>query len=177
MQNLLFVDIETTGLSPEDDKILEIALVATCHELVEIDSYSAVIKPQRQQPAKMNAFVTEMHTKSGLIAELDTGLTKFQAMQGAIDFIQRHGFDRPVIAGNSVHFDKEFIRIKMPELNAKLHYRLMDVSGLASVLWHLYGYEYKHTSEAKHRALDDCRASIAQLKEMKQLFVLEHLKK
>src|SRR5690606_25780448 len=128
---LVWVDCEMTGLDFENDALVEVACVITDSELNPLDDgITVVIKPPAQALENMNSFVTNMHTESGLINELDYGITLEEAQDQLLSYVKRHvaeKFSAP-LAGSSVYVDRRFINRDLPELDAYLHYRLIDVS-------------------------------------------------
>lgn len=166
--DLLWLDMEMTGLEPTTDKPLEIALIATDWDFKEIATLDSGIG----QPAEVitplldaNPFYKKFPANKKALLKLcghspDIAVVERQVM----DFVKAH-FDttRPVLlAGNSIHQDRRFIRAHMPFFEQQLHYRMLDVSAWKMVFEGKFQKEFKK-SEA-HRALDDIRESIEELK-------------
>ena len=164
---LLWIDLEMTGLDPDKDKICEVAAIATDMELNQIATYEAVIKvDEKLMQDRMVGEFWEKNSKSrdALIAQNQTGKPVEEVERELLDFLnQNFSTKHPVyLAGNSVHQDRKFIEREMPELNKKLHYRMLDVSA-----WKIYFENAlnKHfTKPENHRALDDINGSIEELK-------------
>ncbi|MBR3253784.1 oligoribonuclease [Candidatus Saccharibacteria bacterium] len=162
---LLWVDLEMTGLEPEKDSILEVAAIATDMQLNEIARYEAVIKvPEKLMKERMVGDFWEKNAESrdALIAQNENGQPVAKVEEELLKFLDEH-FGREVyLAGNSIHQDRKFIEREMPELNKRLHYRMLDVSA-----WKIY-FEHalnkKFTKPENHRALDDIEGSIGELK-------------
>ena len=164
---LLWVDLEMTGLDPEQDKICEVAAIATDMELNQIATYEAVVKVDDQ--LMRNRMVGEFWEKNSasrdaLIAQNASGKPIAEVEQELLAFVnQNFSSKRPVyLAGNSIHQDRKFIEREMPELNKRLHYRMLDVSA-----WKIYfenALNKKFTKPENHRALDDINGSIEELK-------------
>lgn len=170
-QKLLWLDIETTGLRPEIDPMLEIAVVVTDHDLNVLDERSAILAPSingRRLTAGMmeplmGASVKAMHTKSGLLEKVESGADKAQVESEICDLVASHFGSRwAMLAGSSVHFDHSFLRVQMPVLDRLCHYRHFDVSVLqrAFEMWAPERRVDPGSTEAVHRALDDIRWSI-----------------
>ena len=164
---LLWIDLEMTGLDPDKDKICEVAAIATDMELNQIATYEAVIKvDEKLMQDRMVGEFWEKNSKSrdALIAQNQTGKPVEEVERELLDFLaQNFSTNHPIyLAGNSVHQDRKFIEREMPELNKKLHYRMLDVSA-----WKIYfenALNKKFTKPENHRALDDINGSIEELK-------------
>ena len=163
---LLWVDLEMTGLSPVHDRILEVAAIITDWDLEEKATYTGVVKVSDEIIAKR--MVGEFWEKNkasydGLVAQNATGKPAAKIEKELLDFVQENCGDAVVyLAGNSSHQDQKFIEREWPELNARLHYRQLDVSA-----WKVYfenALGQKFLKPENHRALDDIRGSIEELK-------------
>jgi oligoribonuclease len=163
--SLLWVDLEMTGLSPEKDRILEVAAIATDWDFEEFETYTAVVKvSEKLMRERMVGEFWEKNKASydALIEQNASGLPAKQVEAELLDFVARNFGEEVYLAGNSIHQDRKFIEREWPELNAKLHYRMLDVSA-----WKIYFENAMHRKFAKpenHRALDDIRGSIEELK-------------
>ncbi|MBQ7040648.1 oligoribonuclease [Candidatus Saccharibacteria bacterium] len=173
---LLWIDLEMTGLVPGKDKILEVAAIATDWDLNEIDSLTAVVKVDEKiiKDRMVGEFWEQNKAaKDGLIAQNKTGQSRKAVEQSLLDFIDQN-FEKQsiktdpkckgkiILAGNSIHQDRKFIDLEFKELSKKLHYRMLDVSA-----WKVYFEGAKHQKFLKkeaHRALDDIKGSIEELK-------------
>ena len=162
---LLWVDLEMTGLEPDKDKILEVAAIATDMQLNEIATYEAVVKVDEDlMKSRMVGDFWEKNSKSrdALIAQNRDGKSAKEVEKELIDFIDKYFGETIYLAGNSIHQDRKFIEREMPELNKRLHYRMLDVSA-----WKIYfenALGKKFTKPENHRALDDINGSIEELK-------------
>lgn len=164
---LLWIDLEMTGLDPEQDKICEVAAIATDMELNQVTTYEAVVKVDDQlMRNRMVGEFWEKNSKSrdALIAQNASGKPIAEVEQELLAFVnQNFSSKHPVyLAGNSIHQDRKFIEREMPELNKRLHYRMLDVSA-----WKIYfenALNKKFTKPENHRALDDINGSIEELK-------------
>ncbi len=163
--SLLWVDLEMTGLSPEKDRILEVAAIATDWDFEEFGTYTAVVKvSEKLMRERMVGEFWEKNKASydALFEQNVSGESAKQVEKELLDFVAQNFGDEVYLAGNSIHQDRKFIEREWPELNEKLHYRMLDVSA-----WKLYFENALHRKFAKpenHRALDDIRGSIEELK-------------
>lgn len=163
--SLLWIDLEMTGLSPEDDRILEVAAIATDWEFNELDTLTAVVKVDEDLMKKrMVGEFWEKNKESydALVAQNEKGLPAEKVEKLLLDFVDKNFGETVYLAGNSIHQDQKFIEREWPKLNARLHYRQLDVSA-----WKIYFENALHRKFAKpdnHRALDDIRGSIEELK-------------
>lgn len=177
---LVWCDLETTGLDERKGigEILEYAVVLTDIELKEIDAVEGVITHDMNWINDiMNDYVMEMHTKNGLLQEILEASSKSgdlfgrtaiaQAEKMLVGWLLRHKTEDTifVIAGSSVSFDRRWLKAHMPEFEAMLHYRQLDVSVYKVGFPEIFGTA---TSEA-HRAMADIRASIQQQKFMRRI--------
>jgi len=166
---IVWVDCEMTGLDLGSDALVEIACVVTDAELNELDSgVSVVIRPPDAPFAAMPQVVRDMHTASGLITEIPNGITLSDAEQLVLDYIKSHVPEarKAQLAGSSVYVDRGFLSRDMPELDAWLHYRLIDVSSIKELVrrWYPRVYFASPQKRGNHRALADARESIAELR-------------
>lgn len=164
---LVWIDLEMTGLNPELDVILEVAVIITGPDLEPIDQYEAVIHQPDSTLLTMSAFVRDMHTKNGLLDRVRASKTSLdEATDAALALIKKHCAEgEGTLAGNSIHQDRRFLRKHMPELDAWLHYRQVDVSSLKILTKAWYPDLPKFGKEDKdHTALADIKQSIAELK-------------
>lgn len=160
---LLWVDLEMTGLNPETDRILELAAIVTDFNFNELDKYEAVIFQPPQVLAGMNEWARSTHTASGLLDRIKVAPNEQQIINQFVDFIKRNFGNEPaILAGNSIHQDRRFIRKWWPQVDALLHYRMVDVSSYKIIMQNKYNKEF--AKQETHRALDDIEESIAELK-------------
>lgn len=183
MSTLIFLDIESTGLDPyaKGALVLEIGLLAVSEpDFTEIDSYATPVQwmPQQLEAAGMDPFVVDMHTKSGLLAEIQAnpmalrgagGLpTLGQAQIEARAFVNRHlknvqvderGRPELVLCGANPDFDRRWMQVFLPDLAAKFHYRSFDINSLWMLNRWLLGGPRAKFGQA-HRTLADCREAV-----------------
>lgn len=162
---LLWADLEMTGLDPAKDKICEIAVIATDMELNPVANYEAVVKvDDKLMQERMVGDFWEKNAKSrdALQAQNQNGKPIEEVERELLDFIDQNCDKELYLAGNSIHQDRKFIENEMPELNKRLHYRMLDVSA-----WKIYfenALGKKFSKPENHRALDDINGSIEELK-------------
>ena len=164
----MWVDCEMTGLDPQVDELVEVAVVVTDYDLNLVDpGFQVVIKPSAAALAQMGDFVRDMHTTSGLLAELDSGLSLHDAeariLEYIISFVPEPGI--APLAGNTIGTDRAFIQKEMPAVHEHLHYRNVDVSSIKELAKHWFPKTYFQSPEKNggHRALADIIESIREL--------------
>jgi len=166
---LVWIDCEMTGLNLERDALIEVAALVTDFELNVLgEGVDVVIKPPAEALEQMDAFVRDMHTSSGLLAELDNGVTLAEAEQVVLDHIKEHCAEgsRPPLAGNTIGTDRMFLARDMTELETFLHYRVVDVSSIKELArrWYPRAYFSAPAKRGNHRALADIQESIEELR-------------
>ena len=166
---LVWIDCEMTGLELESDALIEVAALVTDFELTLLGSgVEIVIKPPAEAVAQMGSVVTEMHTASGLLAELDSGVDLATAENLVLDYIREFVPEpgRAPLAGNTVGTDRLFLHRDMPRLESHLHYRVVDVSSIKELArrWYPRAYFASPEKHGNHRALADIRESIEELR-------------
>ncbi|MBK8997808.1 MAG: oligoribonuclease [Myxococcales bacterium] len=165
-QNLVWLDLEMTGLDPQKDAILQAALIVTDAELRPLEELCIDVWQPPEALARMVPFVRAMHDKTGLLSRLAASKTDLWAAEKML--MERVTGWCPygaVLCGNSVHNDKAFVERWMPALAGYLSYRLVDVSSLKVLARLWYGEEavFKKPAEGEHDALVDIKNSIAEL--------------
>lgn len=165
---MVWIDCEMTGLDLTTDALIEVACIVTDADLNPLgDGVSVVIKPPAEAMDVMSDFVRDMHVKSGLLPELDGGMTMAQAQRVVIDYVTEHvkGARAP-LAGNTVGMDKAFLDRDMPDLMELLHYRVVDVSSIKELVRRWYPRVFFNSPEKTggHRALGDIEDSIQELR-------------
>ena len=175
---IVWVDCEMTGLDLEKDELCEIAVVVTDGELNEVDpGLQIVIKPSEAALANMGEFVTQMHTDSSLINELESGVSVETAQVQVLDYIKRWvTAERSApLAGNSIGTDRMFINRYMPQLDKYLHYRNIDVSSIKELTrrWYPRVYFQLPKKTGNHRALADIKESIQELRYYRKTVLVE----
>ena len=158
-----------TGLDYVSDALIEIACVVTDFDLNPLgEGVDLVIKPPAEAIEQMDDFVRSMHEKSGLLNQLDSGITLEEAEQQVLAYVREHCADgtRPPLAGNTVATDRAFIARDMKDLDAFLHYRIVDVSSIKELSrrWYPRVYFASPAKRGNHRALADILESIEELR-------------
>ncbi|MEY5018678.1 MAG: hypothetical protein RJB54_596 [Actinomycetota bacterium] len=173
---LIWIDCEMTGLSLENDALVEIAVLVTDEKLNVLgEGVDLVISTSPEKLAGMRDEVRAMHTESGLINEIPKGVTLSQAEEAVINYLAAHTQPgKSPLAGNSVGMDRNFIARDMPALNDYLHYRTVDVSSIKELArrWYPKVYFNAPKKTGNHRALGDIKDSIEELRYYRsQIFI------
>lgn len=166
--NLIWIDLEMTGLNPEKDRIIELATIVTDSELnILAEGPVFAIHQPNELLEGMDQWNTKQHHSSGLVTRVkESAVTESDAEMQTLQFLEQYVTPgKSPMCGNSVHQDRRFLVRYMPALEKFFHYRLLDVSTLKELAtrWapKVAGGLAK---ESKHRALDDIRESIEELK-------------
>lgn len=166
---LVWIDCEMTGLDLAGDALIEVAALVTDADLNILGTgVDVVIKPPARTVERMLPIVREMHTASGLLEELDAGVSLEEAQEMVLGYVREHvpeGRKAP-LAGNTVGTDRGFLARDMPQLEGYLHYRVVDVSSIKELVrrWYPRVYFQSPAKTGNHRALGDIRDSIEELK-------------
>jgi oligoribonuclease len=168
-ERLVWIDCEMTGLDIRADALIEVAALVTDFDLNVLgDGIDLIIKPPAEALGQMNDFVRTMHEHSGLLEELDQGLTMGDAEEQVLTYIRKHCGEnsRPPLAGNTVATDRSFLARDMPTLEGFLHYRIVDVSSIKELSrrWYPRAYFQAPAKRGNHRALADIQESIEELR-------------
>lgn len=187
---IAWIDVETTGLDPDREHLLEISLILTDNELNPVaDPVSVLIDPSVEDAhpdykvgsdiaRTVSDFIRDMHTSNGLFADLDAGLGVAPdeadgLIADAINAAAGEG-GKPLLAGNSITLDRNFLEAQAPRTYAALHYRSIDVTSIENDLdrdgfaepiaaWHAA------RPKKSHRGADDIRDSIDQLRALRRI--------
>ncbi len=163
---LLWIDLEMTGLNPAEDVILEVAAEVTDFEFKTLASYEARVQHNRKlvvDRLQKNVWWKDYpENRDEFVHKLNEGKPLHQVEQELIMLLEAQFDTMPaILAGNSIHNDRNFIKQWWPELDLKLHYRMLDVSSLKVFMQGKFGVEFE--KREVHRAFDDIQASIAEL--------------
>lgn len=166
---LVWIDCEMTGLDISKDALIEVACLVTDSELNVLgNGVSVVIKPSPEALEGMGDFVRHMHVESGLLPELDGGMTMAEAQERVLEYVRAHVpvAGKSPLAGNTVGMDRMFLDRDMPELVGHLHYRVVDVSSIKELVrrWYPRVFFQAPAKTGGHRALGDIRDSITELR-------------
>lgn len=177
---LVWIDLEMTGLNPQEHVILEIATIVTNNNL-DIIGYGPAyaIFQNDEELLKMDDWVLKAHTASGLLqAVKESNVILEQAQAETLNFLKNYTIEgKAPLCGNSVWQDRRFIRKYMPELDNFLNYRIIDVSSIKEVVtrWYPDSIRSKFVKPENHRALEDIIYSIEELRHYRTYFFLPNL--
>jgi oligoribonuclease len=166
---LVWIDLEMSGLDPSRERILEIATIVTDGELEVIAEGPEIVVHQPDEVLDaMDDWNRKHHGQSGLTARVRaSSIENEEAERLTVEFVAAHVGERAApLAGNSVHQDRMFLARYMPKLEGYLHYRNVDVSTLKELVkrWYPKQFETRPSKKGSHRALDDIRESIDELR-------------
>lgn len=167
---LVWIDLEMTGLDVERHRIVEVAVLVTDAQLeILADGLDLVVHQPPEVMAEMDDFVRKMHTKSGLLGEIErSSLTLDDAGTQAVEYIRQFVPEAATapMCGNSIGVDRRFLDRYLPDLDRYLHYRSIDVSSIKELCrrWYPAVYKKRPGKAETHRALDDIRESVAELR-------------
>jgi len=169
MAPIVWMDMEMSGLFPETDRILEVAVLVTDGELnVVAEGPNLIVHQPDEVLAAMDEWNTSHHGESGLTQRVrESTLDESAATAAVVQFLEEHTEKgKAPLAGNSVHQDRRFLARYMPEVEAWLHYRNIDVSTIKELAlrWYPKQYAARPTKKGAHRAMDDLLESIEELK-------------
>lgn len=170
---LLWVDLEMTGLDPQQDVILEVAAEITDFEFKTLARYEARIRQPREtvldRMQKNIWWADYPENRDEFVNKLDQGKLLEVAERELIELVEtQFGSERAVLAGNSIYNDRKFIAEWWPALDLRLHYRMLDVSSWKIYMQGRYGVDFEKANA--HRAFDDIQASIAELQHYLEWF-------
>lgn len=165
--NIVWVDLEMTGLNPDVEEIIETAVIVTDKELnILAEGGEFIINQPASKFEQMDDWNQSHHSSSGLWKRVLNSTTDIkQAEQGILDFIKPFILKgKCPLAGNSIWQDRRFIVKYMPNLDQFLHYRMIDTSSVKEIIkrWYTNDEEFKKSNS--HRAMDDIKESIEELK-------------
>lgn len=166
---IVWIDCEMTGLDLGADALVEVACLVTDSELTVLgEGVDLVVRPPQEALEQMGDFVRAMHTDSGLLPLLESGISLESAQEQVLAYVREHVPEarKAPLGGNTVSTDRAFLARDMPELDAHLHYRIVDVSSVKELArrWYPRAYFAAPKKTGGHRALGDIRDSIAELR-------------
>jgi oligoribonuclease len=167
---LVWMDMEMSGLDPERERIIEVATILTDGQLNELAiGPELVIHQSEEILGAMDDWNKKHHNESGLVERVRQSTFDDAAAETAIlAFLAQHvaAKERPLLAGSSIHQDRRFIHRYMPALDRRLHYRMVDVSSIKELCrrWYPAQLAALPPKRESHRALDDIRESIDELR-------------
>jgi oligoribonuclease len=175
---LVWLDLEMTGLDVERHRIVEIAVAVTDAQLELLDDgIDLVVHQPADALAQMDDFVRTMHTKSGLLPEIERSSLSLEAAGvQVLEYLARYVPEARTapMCGNSIGVDRRFLHRWLPALDEYLHYRSIDVSSLKELCrrWYPAAYRKRPGKAEAHRALADVRESIAELRYYREAMLL-----
>ena len=168
-EKFIWLDLEMTGLDPNNCHILQAAMVITTLDLNDIISKEIVMWQPEEILNKMSPTVQKMHTDNGLLNQVRASKTSVaEAQQQFMQIITKYvPYQKGLLAGNSVWCDRMFLKKYMPSIDSYLNYRIIDISSL-KILCKNWGKKTFNKPKSQHTALEDIRASIQELKFYKE---------
>ena len=166
---MVWVDCEMTGLDLVNDDLIEVAALVTDGNLNVLgEGVDLVVKPSAAALDQMSDFVRNMHQASGLLAELDLGLSISEAEEQVLAYLREYVPEarKAPLAGNTIGTDRAFLARQMPELETYVHYRNVDVSSIKELVrrWYPKVYYQSPAKSGNHRALADIQESIEEMR-------------
>ena len=174
--NLIWIDLEMTGLDPDKEKIIEIATLVTDSDLnILAEGPNLIISQAKEILDSMDEWNQNQHGKSGLIEEvIESNITEQVAEIETLDFISKYvGEKISPMCGNTVSHDRRFLSKYMPRLEAYFNYRHIDVSSFKEVAVRWMNEAQVYEKKGSHRALGDIKESVEELKFYKKIFMPE----
>jgi oligoribonuclease len=163
MAKLFWLDMEMTGLNPNTERLLEAAVIVTDNDFQNVASYETTVFQHEEILKNMDNWCKETHGKSGLIARVASGISEEQLDTELCALADAHfAGEKIILCGNTIGQDRKFVEKFLPLFSKRLHYRMLDVSSFKIVFENLLGKKFQ--KENKHRALDDIRESILELR-------------
>lgn len=169
MEKMLWLDMEMSGLEPERDRVLEVAVLITDLKFNVVDSFETAVFQEPLVLDAMDSWCKDHHGKSGLTARVPGGMPETEVDLALAQMATKHfPSAKVVLCGNSIHQDRRFVEKYLPVFAKTLHYRMLDVSSFKLIFENLYSLRFK--KENRHRALDDIQESVAELKYYLEFF-------
>ncbi len=171
-QNLIWVDLEMTGLDPEKERIIEIATIITDTNLnIVAEGPNLIIHQPKELMANMDEWNTNQHGSTGLTKAVnESSVTEQEAEMRTLEFISKFvGHKRSPMCGNTVSHDRRFLAKYMPGVESYFHYRHIDVSSVKELISRWMNDAQTYDKQGSHRAKDDILESINELKLYKRI--------
>lgn len=170
---LLWVDLEMTGLDPEQDVILEVAAEITDFNFKTLASYESIVQQPQDividRMQKNTWWANYPENRDEFVKKMETAKPSQQVEAELVELLEaQFGNEPAILAGNSIHNDRNFIKQWWPQLDLKLHYRMLDVSSWKVYMQGKFGVQFE--KKEVHRAFDDIQASIAELQNYLEWF-------
>ncbi|OGQ08986.1 MAG: hypothetical protein A3G32_09080 [Deltaproteobacteria bacterium RIFCSPLOWO2_12_FULL_40_28] len=164
MNRLFWLDMEMTGLDENKDHILELAVIITDLDFNILEEYQRVVFQPPEVLEAMNEWCKKNHGKSGLTQAVPSGTPLTQVENELLALTAKHfgSEKRVILCGNSIGNDQRFVLHYLPRFAQRLHYRMIDVTSFKEIF--RTKYKIKFTKQERHRALDDIKESIEELK-------------
>ena len=175
-KEMVWIDLEMTGLDINNESIIEIATIVTDAELnIIAQGPNLAIKVDDSLLENMDEWNTTHHTKSGLVDRVkNEGVSLEQAIEQTCNFLKQHiDVGKAPLCGNSVHNDRVFLAKEMPEVLELLHYRIVDVSTIKELANRWYPNRSRYRKKEAHRALDDIIESIEELRHYRDTLFID----
>ena len=163
---LVWIDLEMTGLEPDENTIIEIATIVTESDLsIVAEGPSFAIDVGKEELVKMDNWNVKHHTENGLLDRIQSdGVSMENAERQTLEFLKEHcSPGQSPLCGNTIGQDRRFLRRYMPDLHEFFHYRSVDVTSIKILARSWYPEVGKWRKNSGHRALDDIRGSIEEL--------------
>ena len=155
--------MEMTGLDVNRERIIEVAAIITDNYFKIFETFESVVFQDQKFLDNMDDWNKKQHGESGLISQIPKAPKQDDVETKLCDFVTGHfGREKAILCGNSISQDRNFINAYMPRLSKLLHYRMLDVTAWKLVMKSRFAVEYK--KKQNHRAVDDIKESIAELK-------------
>lgn len=168
---MVWIDLEMTGLDLATESIIEIATIITDGELnIIAEGPNLAIKVSEELIANMDDWNTTHHTSSGLVDRIRSeGVSIGEAIKQTCEFLEQNiELGKAPLCGNSIHNDRAFLAKEMPEILDLLHYRIVDVSTIKELVKRWYPNLERYRKKEAHRALDDIIESVEELRHYRQ---------
>ncbi len=164
MKNLFWLDMEMTGLEPQQHRILEAAVIITDWSFQPLKTFSTAVFQPVEELAKMDDWCVKTHTGSGLLKRVPEGLKEAELDDALVRVVDEFfkSDEKVVLCGNSIGQDRKFVDLYLPKFASRLHYRMLDVSSFKILFENAFNLKFK--KQNRHEALGDIEESIGEFK-------------